>query len=362
MSTSTDMYSYFLGTQGQSADPLEQLVSQPLMANICKHNIHLLSVLLGDGSVSGVEGDGRERRRIDDGHDAVLLLVDESRHGGRVAREVADGGGGWRCSSLMGGDVVVGSRGCLLDDGRALLVDVPRHGVVSPSLDGGLGPALLADQHTGLGDGHGIIDTFASLPMLLLQHGIDDVELDLATGRDALSRSHVLDAAGGTVHPEQGRLAVRCQLALRREETAHVPDRVEDAVLGRLGVRRRCPDVGVLFGRQLPPGHGQMDPDGRGEDLRIDADDNDVEDADDDVFVSSTSTPDLVSSFSSSWHKTRSHLVFAEEIIASVESEAMMAQDDPFAKDANFSVGADGLVTVETCSPALWNGMPCGCS
>ena len=83
----------------------------------------------------------------------------------------------------------------------------------------------------------------------------------------------------------------------------------------------------------------------------------------DGASVSSTSTPDLVSSsFSSSWHKTRSHLVFAEEIIASVESEAMMAQDDPFAKDANFSVGADGLVTVETCSPALWNGMPCGCS
>ena len=261
------MYSYFLGTQGQATDPLEQLVPQPLVGDIGKHDVDLFPVLLGDGNVRGVEGDSRERRRIDDGHDAVLLLVDESRHGGRVAREVADGGGGWRCSSLVGG-AVVGSRGRLLDYGRAL-VDVPRHGVVSPSFDGGLGTALLADQHTGLGDCDGIVHPFASLPVLLLQDGVDDVELDLSAGRDALSRSHVLDAAGGPIHPEEGRFAVRGQLALGRDVTTHVPDRVEDAVLGRLGVGRRRPDVGVLFGRQLPPGHGQMDPDGGGEADRL---------------------------------------------------------------------------------------------
>lgn len=172
------------------------------------------------------------------------------------------------------GVVVVGSRTCtcsLLDDGglahhgRRALVDVPCHGVVSTSLDGGLGTALLADQHAGLGHDDGIICTFASLPVLLLQHGIDDVELDLAPSRDALSRSHVLDAAGGQIDVEQGRFAVRGQLALGRDESAHVPDRVEDAVLGRLGVGGRRPDAGVLVGRQLPPGHGQMDPDSGGE-------------------------------------------------------------------------------------------------
>ena len=77
------------------------------------------------------------------------------------------------------------------------------------------------------------------------------------------------------------------------------------------------------------------------QDLRID------NDADDDASISSTSTPDLVSSFFSSLSKTRSHLVFAEEIIASLDSE-VMAQDDPFAKDSNFSVGADGLITLSS--------------
>ena len=77
------------------------------------------------------------------------------------------------------------------------------------------------------------------------------------------------------------------------------------------------------------------------QDLRIDNDDED------DASISSTGIPDLVSSFSSSWHKTRSHLVFAEEIIASLERE-VMAQDDPFAKDPKFTVGSDGLITLSS--------------
>ena len=77
------------------------------------------------------------------------------------------------------------------------------------------------------------------------------------------------------------------------------------------------------------------------QDLRIDNDDED------DASISSTSIPDLVSSFSSSWHKTRGHLVFAEEIIASLERE-VMAQDDPFAKDPKFTVGSDGLITLSS--------------
>jgi len=82
-----------LGTEGQATDPLEQLVPQPFMTDAGKHTIYFFSVLLGN--LRGVEGNGSdERRRIDDGHDAVLLLVDNVGDGGGVAGEVADGGGG----------------------------------------------------------------------------------------------------------------------------------------------------------------------------------------------------------------------------------------------------------------------------
>lgn len=94
-STCTDMYVYpVLGTQGQAADPLEQLVPQPFMTDVGKHTIYFFSVLLGN--LRGVEGDGGERCRIDDGHGAVLFLLVDVGDGGGVEGEVADGGSGWR--------------------------------------------------------------------------------------------------------------------------------------------------------------------------------------------------------------------------------------------------------------------------
>ena len=103
------------------------------------------------------------------------------------------------------------------------------------------------------------------------------------------------------------------------------------------------------------------------QDLRVDDDDADdastrsvelqgLHDADDDdagtdagAFTSTTSTRNLVPSTSSSWYKTRSHLLFAEEIIASLEKEAMMqAAADPFAKVSNYSVGANGFVSLSS--------------
>ena len=67
------------------------------------------------------------------------------------------------------------------------------------------------------------------------------------------------------------------------------------------------------------------------EDLRIDDDD---------------AENDLISSFSSSWSKAHGHLIFAEKIISSLENEAI--KSDPFAEDSNFTVGADGLITLSS--------------
>ena len=77
--------------------------------------------------------------------------------------------------------------------------------------------------------------------------------------------------------------------------------------------------------------------------------DTDAADTDAGAFPSTTSTRNLVSSTSSSWYKTRSHLLFAEEIIASLEKEAMMqAAADPFAKVSNYSVGANGFASLSS--------------
>ena len=99
-------------------------------------------------------------------------------------------------------------------------------------------------------------------------------------------------------------------------------------------------------------------------------------------FTSAASTTtNLTSSFSSSWSTTRSHLLVAEEIVSHLESEVMQQEDtshetqeedaheyevskdckgesssspscptrhDPFAKDSNFSVGEDGLITLSS--------------
>ena len=61
-------------------------------------------------------------------------------------------------------------------------VDDTGHGGILSTLDGGLGPAALADQHAGLGDGHGVVHPLAALTVLLLEDGVDDVELDLTAG------------------------------------------------------------------------------------------------------------------------------------------------------------------------------------
>ena len=75
------------------------------------------------------------------------------------------------------------------------------------------------------------------------------------------------------------------------------------------------------------------------EDLRID--NNNDDDDDDDA------ENDQISSFSSSWSKAHGHLIFAEKIISSsLENEAI--KSDPFAEDSNFSVGADGLITLSS--------------
>ena len=97
--------------------------------------------------------------------------------------------------------------------------------------------------------------------------------------------------------------------------------------------------------------------------------------------TTSTTTTTLMSSFSSSWSTTRSHLLVAEEIVSQLESEVMQQEDisyetqeedvhehevskdckdeassspscptphDPFAKDSNFSVGEDGLIALSS--------------
>ena len=83
------------------------------------------------------------------------------------------------------------------------------------------------------------------------------------------------------------------------------------------------------------------------EDLRIDDDNDDNDDNDDDEEDDDDDTEnDQISSFSSSWYKAHGHLIFAEKIISSLENEAI--KSDPFAEDSNFTVGADGLITLSS--------------
>ena len=160
-----------------------------------------------------VERNGSQAGRIDNGRDAGILFANDVKDRSGVSRDgggVGDGHGSSTGSIMFGRRRSVVSRrllflhnGRLISRGRGGIavpsVEDTGHGGILSTLDGGLGPAALADQHAGLGDGDGVVHPLAALAVLLLEDGVDDVELDLAAGGDRFATSHVFATARSAV-------------------------------------------------------------------------------------------------------------------------------------------------------------------
>jgi len=245
-----------LSSLSQAADSLEELFPQSLVGYVGIHGVDLGPILFG----------GALAESVYQSRDAGILLAHsiEVVVVGGVSRRCGGGSGGGSGGGLLrpqSGLVVIAGRSAA----AVALVEDAGHGGIFPTPDGGLGAAALADKHAGLGDGDGVVEAIAPLAVLLVEDGVDDVELDVPAGGDRVASSHVFDSPAGDVAAKENRFAVRSELSLFRHQLAHVPDALEDGSLRIFDVLRRNPRAGVFRRGQLPAADGKLDPDARSE-------------------------------------------------------------------------------------------------